>query len=64
MRLISVLQQETGLPLFMHYCPASVVDVNTLTKTILELKANGIRTKLAILDSGFYYKHTRMPQHK
>ncbi len=54
MRLISVLQQETGLPLFMHYCPASVVDVNTLTKTILELKANGIRTKFAILDSGFY----------
>ncbi|HCU29532.1 MAG TPA: hypothetical protein DIC57_01695 [Sphaerochaeta sp.] len=54
MRLISVLQQETGLPLFMHYCPASVVDVNTLTKTILELKANGIRTKFAILDSGFH----------
>ena len=54
MRLTSVLQQETGLPLFMRYCPASVVDVNTLTKTILELKANGIRTKFAILDSGFY----------
>jgi len=54
MRLISILQQETELPLFMRYCPASVIDVTTLTKTILELKANGIRTKFAILDSGFY----------
>jgi len=56
MRLIYVLQQETGLPLFMRYCPGNVVDVNTLTKTILELKANGIKTKFAILDAGYLTK--------
>jgi len=56
MRLIYVLQQETELPLFMRYCPGNVVDVNTLTKTILELKANGIRTKFAILDAGYLTK--------
>jgi len=56
MRLISILQQETELPLFMRYCPASVIDVTTLTKTILELKANGIRTKFAILDAGYLTK--------
>ena len=56
MRLIYVLQQETELPLFMRYCPGNVVDVNTLTKTILELKANGIKTKFAILDAGYLTK--------
>ena len=56
MRLIYVLQQETELPLFMRYCPGNVVDVNTLIKTILELKANGIKTKFAILDAGYLTK--------
>jgi hypothetical protein len=56
MRLIYVLQQETELPLFMRYCPGNVVDVSTLTKTILELKANGIQTKFAILDAGYLTK--------
>ncbi|MBI9096772.1 MAG: transposase [Sphaerochaeta sp.] len=56
MRLIYVLQQETDLPLFMRCCPGNVVDVTTLTKTILELKANGIKTKFAILDAGYLTK--------
>jgi hypothetical protein len=56
MRLIYVLQQETGLPLFMRYCAGNVVDVSTLTKTILELKANGIQTDFAILDAGYLTK--------
>lgn len=56
MRLIYVLQQETELPLFMRYCAGNVVDVSTLTKTILELKANGIHTKFAILDAGYLTK--------
>jgi hypothetical protein len=56
MRLIFVLQQETELPLFMRYCPGNVIDITTLTKTILELKANGIKTKFAILDAGYLSK--------
>ena len=56
MRLIYVLQQETELPLFMRYCPGNVIDITTLIKTILELKANGINTKFAILDAGYLSK--------
>ena len=53
MRLIYVLQQETYLPLAFRYCAGNVIDVSTLTKTILELKAYGINTKFAILDAGY-----------
>lgn len=53
-RLIYVIQQRTGLPLFFRYVSGNVIDVSTLTRTIAELKANGINTKFAILDAGYY----------
>ena len=53
-RLIYVVQQRTGLPLFFRYVAGNVIDVSTLTRTIAELKANGINTKFAILDAGYY----------
>ena len=53
-RLIYVVQQKTGLPLFFRYVAGNVIDVSTLTRTIAELKANGINTKFAILDAGYY----------
>jgi hypothetical protein len=53
-RLIYVVQQKTGLPLFYRYVAGNIVDVTTLTRTIAELKANGIDTKFAILDAGYY----------
>jgi hypothetical protein len=52
-RLIYVLQQETNLPLYFRYCPGNVIDVSTLTTTMLELKAYNINTKFAILDAGY-----------
>ena len=52
-RLIYVVQQGSNLPLYFRYIPGNVVDVSTLTKTILELKAMGICTKFAILDAGY-----------
>ncbi len=48
------MQQRTGLPLFFRYVVGNVIDVSTLTRTIAELKANGINTKFAILDVGYY----------
>lgn len=30
------------------------MDVSTITRTIAELKANGVNTKFAILDAGYY----------
>lgn len=53
-RLIYVVQQRTGLPLFFRYVAGNVIDVSTMTRTIAELKANGINTKFPILDAGYY----------
>ena len=55
-RLIYVTQQSTGLPIYFRYCPGNIVDVTTLIKTIAELKQNGVNTKFAILDAGYYSK--------
>ena len=53
-RLIYTVQQNTGLPLFFRYVSGNSVDVATLSHTIAELKANGINTKFAITDAGYY----------
>jgi hypothetical protein len=53
-RLIYVVQQETGLPIYFRYCPGNVIDTSTLIRTMSELKASGINTKFAILDAGYY----------
>lgn len=52
-RLIYVVQQHSGMPLFL-YVAGNVVDVSTITRTIAELKANDVNTKFAILDAGYY----------
>lgn len=54
LRLIYVVQQHTGMPLFFRYVAGNVVDVNTITRTVAELKAYGVNTKFAILDAGYY----------
>ena len=53
-RLIYVVQQRTGMPLFFRYVAGNVIDVSTITRTVAELKANGVNTKFAILDAGYY----------
>ena len=53
-RLIYVVQQNTGLPIYFRYCPGNVIDATTLTRCLAELKEQGINTKFAILDAGYY----------
>ena len=53
-RLIYAIQQKTGLPLFFRYVAGNIIDASTIVRTIAELKANGINTKFAILDAGYY----------
>jgi hypothetical protein len=53
-RLIYVVQQETGLPIYFRYVAGNIVDVSTLIRTIAELKASGVNTKFAIMDAGYY----------
>jgi len=53
-RLIYVVQQNTGLPLYFRYCPGNVIDTTTLVRCIAELKETGIDTRFVILDAGYY----------
>jgi hypothetical protein len=53
-RLIYVVQQNTGMPIYFRYCPGNVIDASTLVRCIAELKEHGINTKFAILDAGYY----------
>jgi hypothetical protein len=53
-RLIYVVQQKTGLPLYFRYCPGNVIDTTTLIRCLEELKAQGVNVKFAILDAGYY----------
>jgi hypothetical protein len=53
-RLIYIVQQNTGLPIYFRYCPGNVIDATTLTRCIAELKEHGVNTKFAILDAGYY----------
>lgn len=53
-RLIYVVQQGTGLPLFFSYVAGNVVDASTIKNVVAHLKKNGIDTNFAILDAGYY----------
>lgn len=52
-RLIYVVQQSTGLPIYMRSIPGNIIDINTLKRTILELKQMGVDTNFAITDAGY-----------
>ena len=53
-RIIYVVHQRTGLPLFMHYVSGNVIDASTIKRTLLELKGIGVDVKFALLDAGYY----------
>lgn len=53
-RLIYVVQQSTGFPLFFSYIAGNVVDASTIKNVVSHLKKNGIETSFAILDAGYY----------
>jgi len=53
-RLIYVVQQGTGFPLFFSCIAGNVVDASTVKNVVAHLKKNGIDTNFAILDAGYY----------
>lgn len=53
-RIVYVVHQRTGLPLFMRYVPGNVIDASTIKRTLLELKGLDIDVKFALLDAGYY----------
>jgi hypothetical protein len=53
-RLIYVVHQKTGLPIYFRYCAGNIIDASTLLRCLEELKAQGVSVKFAILDAGYY----------
>jgi hypothetical protein len=53
-RLIYVVHQKTGMPIYFRYCAGNIIDSSTLIRCLEELEVQGIDTKFAILDAGYY----------
>ena len=52
-RLIFVVQRSTGLPLFFKAVPGNIVDISTLERVLLYVKALGIDVESCIIDAGY-----------
>jgi transposase len=52
-RLIYVVERNTGIPVFFRYVAGNIVDVSTLIVTVNILKAQGIHIQHSILDAGY-----------
>ena len=53
-RLITAVQRDSGYPFLFRAVPGNVVDVSTLSTTILTLAEYNVKTDLALLDAGYY----------
>ena len=53
-RLTYVLEQSTGLPVYLRVAAGNVVDVTTLERTFAELGAAGLPASWAVLDAGYW----------
>jgi hypothetical protein len=53
-RLIFVVESNTGLPVYYRYVAGNIVDVSTLRMVISELKEYKIKVNRAILDAGYF----------
>jgi hypothetical protein len=53
-RLILVIDQQTGKPLYFRLLAGNIVDVSTLITTIAEFQKLGVKSTFALLDGGYY----------
>ena len=53
-RMTTVVQRDSGFPMIYRLAPGNIVDVSTLTRTVITLSIYGVRTDMAILDAGYY----------
>lgn len=52
-RVIYVIDRESGMPIYFRYVAGNIVDVSTLITTVYELEQYGISADHAILDAGY-----------
>ena len=53
-RMITAVQRDTWLPLMFRVVPGNIVDINTLTRTILILNEHNVKVDMVLLDAGYY----------
>jgi len=53
-RLICVVDKESGMPVYYRYVGGSIVDVSVFGMTIEELRRTGLRSSFVLLDAGFF----------
>lgn len=52
-RLILIVDKETGMPVYLRYIPGNVIDATTLIRTLAELKKQGVNASYAVMDAGY-----------
>jgi hypothetical protein len=52
-RLIYVVDKNSGMPIYFRYVPGNIVDIITLNNTIKEIKSYGLDVKYLIVDAGY-----------
>jgi transposase len=53
-RLIYVVHQKTGMPIYFRYCAGNIIDASTLIRCLEELQVQGVNIDFTILDAGYY----------
>ena len=53
-RLIYVVHQKTGMPIYFRYCADNSIDASTMIRCLEELQAQKVDTKFAIIDTEYY----------
>jgi len=52
-RMILIIDKETGMPIYLRYVPGNVIDATTLIRTLKELNKQGINASYAVMDAGY-----------
>ena len=52
-RMILIVDKETGMPIYLRYIPGNVIDATTLIRTLKELKKQGVNATYAVMDAGY-----------
>jgi hypothetical protein len=52
-RLIYVVDKNSGMPIYFRYVPGNIIDITTLNNTIKEIKTYGVDVKYLIIDAGY-----------
>lgn len=53
-RMVTMLQRDSGYPLLFRLVPGNVVDMSTLTRAVMDLGSYGIPTDYVLIDAGYF----------